>query len=258
MHSVLSVWTLDSDPKGMEFLRDVKIFATFVRDKPNRMRMNIARLIFNPFQENTYVLWDDSRECVVVDAGCYMPREENELTEFVRNKGLKPVMLVNTHGHVDHLLGVAAMKEEWNVPFALHGDDRFLVESARMHGALYGFEVKEIPQVEIDLKGRETLSFGNTVLRILHTPGHTPGHVCFFEPESKTLFSGDTLFRESIGRTDLPGGDYGWIMKSIVDRLLPLGDEVTFYPGHGPESTIGHEVLYNPFVTEVLNGDVKY
>jgi glyoxylase-like metal-dependent hydrolase (beta-lactamase superfamily II) len=99
---------------------------------------------------------------------------------------------------------------------------------------------------------------GHTVLRVIRTPGHTPGHVSLYEPESKSLFTGDTLFRESIGRTDLPGGDYSWIMRSILDNLLPLGDEVRVYPGHGPETTIGHEVLYNPFVTEVLNQEVNY
>ena len=99
---------------------------------------------------------------------------------------------------------------------------------------------------------------GNPVVRVLPTPGHTPGHVALYEPQSKSLFTGDTLFRESIGRTDLPGGDYSWIMRSILDILLPLGDEVHVYPGHGPESTIGHEVLYNPFIVEVLNEEVNY
>ena len=102
------------------------------------------------------------------------------------------------------------------------------------------------------------MKFGNTVLRVIRTPGHAPGHESLYEHESKSLFTGDTLFRESIGRTDLPGGDYSWIMRSILDNLLPLGDEVRVYPGHGPEPTIGHEVLSNPFVTEVLNQEVNY
>ena len=104
----------------------------------------------------------------------------------------------------------------------------------------------------------DSFRFGETELRIIPTPGHTPGHVCFFEPQSRVLFTGDTLFRESIGRTDLPGGDYSWIMKSILDKIIPLGDDVRFYPGHGPESTIGHETLYNPFITEVLNREVNF
>lgn len=219
--------------------------------------MNIARLTFNPFQENTYVLWDGTGECVIVDAGNYGAKEDEALSAFIKEKGLKPVFALNTHGHVDHILGVPYVKKNMNAGFALHSDDNFLVESAPVHGQLYGFKIDEVPVPDTDLKGREEIRFGDTLLKIIHTPGHTPGHVCFYEPEGRALFSGDTLFRESIGRTDLPGGDYGWIMKSIVGRILPLGEEVRFYPGHGPDSTLGHEMLYNPFITEVMDGDVN-
>ena len=161
--------------------------------------MKIACLQFNPIQENTYVVWDDTSEAVVIDAGNSNPREDAALDNFIAQHGLKPVLAVNTHGHFDHTLGVAHLKKRY-----------------------------------------------------------TPGHVALFDPESKSLFTGDTLFRESIGRTDLPGGDYSWIMRSILDSLIPLGEEVRVYPGHGPESTIGHEMLYNPFVVEVLNQEVNY
>lgn len=218
--------------------------------------MNIARLTFNPFQENTYVLWDETGRCAIIDAGNYGPREDERLAAFVAEKGLTPVTALNTHGHVDHILGVAYVKKAFGTKFALRSEDNFLVESATAHGQMYGFNIAEIPAVDTDLKEMDEIGFGNTVLKIIHTPGHTPGHVCFYEPQSKTLFSGDTLFRESIGRTDLPGGDYGWIMKSIIDRILPLGEDVKLYPGHGPESTLGHEMLYNPFITEVMEGDV--
>lgn len=127
-------------------------------------------------------------------------------------------------------------------------DERQHLRRARRRDALGGHDLDTTPEIR----------FGHTVLRVLRTPGHTPGHVALYEPQSKSLFTGDTLFRESIGRTDLPGGDYSWIMRSILDILLPLGDEVHVYPGHGPESTIGHEVLYNPFIVEVLNEEVNY
>ena len=119
-------------------------------------------------------------------------------------------------------------------------------------------KVGAMPPAEIDLDGTPEIRFGRTILRVIPTPGHTPGHVAFYEPQAKALFTGDTLFRESIGRTDLPGGDYSWIMRSILDSLLPLGEEVHVYPGHGPETTIGHETLYNPFIVEVLNDEVNY
>ena len=193
--------------------------------------MKIACLTFNPIQENTYVVWDDTKECAVIDAGNSTPKEDAALDGFLAEHGLKPVLAVNTHGHFDHVLGVEHLRKTYGIPFALSGKDAFMLD---------------------------TDAVGSTVLRVIRTPGHTPGHVSLYEPESKSLFTGDTLFRESIGRTDLPGGDYSWIMRSILDNLLPLGDEVHVYPGHGPESTIGHEVLYNPFIVEVLNEEVNY
>lgn len=213
---------------------------------------------FNPFQENTIVLSDESGECIIVDAGNYNPQEDAALSKYIADNHLKPVMAVNTHGHVDHMLGVNYLKETYGIPFAIHGKDKFLIDSAPTHGAIYGFKVDKVPTVDIDLEGKKELKFGNTAFQIIETPGHTPGHVAFYNPENKLLLTGDTLFKESIGRTDLPGGDYSWIMRSILDKLIPLGDDVHFYPGHGMESTIGHETLYNPFVTEVLNHEINY
>ena len=221
------------------------------------MALNIAKFAFNPFQENTYVVWDATGECVIIDAGNYSAAEDRTLTDFIREKWLTPVLALNTHGHVDHLLGVPYVTTTWGIPFALHGADRFLVDSCVEHGRLYGFQVAEIPVVGRDLAEQEEVRFGESTLRIIETPGHTPGHVCFWNPEEKVLFTGDTLFKESIGRTDLPGGDYRWIMRSILDRLMPLGGDVEFHPGHGPASTLRHEALYNPFVTEVLGGEVN-
>ena len=124
---------------------------------------------------------------------------------------------------------------------------------------MFGLEVGELPTtVDIDLATTDEVRFGNTTLRVIPTPGHTPGCVSLYHEESKSLFTGDTLFRESIGRTDLPGGDYSWIMRSILDRLVSLGDDVVFHAGHGPSSDIGHEVLHNPFVTEVMNNEINY
>lgn len=220
--------------------------------------MKIACLPFNPIQENTYVVWDDTKECVVIDAGNCSPREDAALDDFIDRQGLKPVLAANTHGHFDHTLGVGHLKQRYGIPFALSEKDRFLLDNAAVSGSLFGVKTGPMPAIDRDLDAETEIRFGNSVLRILRTPGHTPGHVAFYEPESKALFTGDTLFRESIGRTDLPGGDYSWIMRSILDVIVPLGEEVHVYPGHGPESTIGHELLYNPFIVEVLNGEVNY
>lgn len=220
--------------------------------------IKIGVLPVNPFQENTIIVSDATGECIIVDAGCYNAQENAALSKYISDHNLTPVMAVNTHGHVDHMLGVNYVKEKYGIPFAIHGKDKFLIESAPTHGAIYGFQVDKVPSVEVDLEGQEELKFGETTFRIIETPGHTPGHICLYNPENKLLLTGDTLFRESIGRTDLPGGDYSWIMRSILEQLLPLGDEVKVYPGHGPETTIGHETIYNPFVVEVLNDEVNY
>lgn len=220
--------------------------------------LKIASLTFNPIQENTYVVWDDTLECIVVDAGNSTPRENAALREFIDRNGLKPVLAVNTHGHFDHTLGVGFLKETYGIPFALSGKDAFLLDGASVSGGIYGINVGAMPAIDVDLDRESEIRFGHTVLRIIPTPGHTPGHVSLYEPGEGVLFTGDTLFRESIGRTDLPGGDYSWIMRSILDQLVPLGDRVRVYPGHGPETTIGHETLYNPFIVEVLNNEVNY
>lgn len=220
--------------------------------------MNIAKLVFNPIMENTYIVWDDTKECIIIDAGNFSAREDAQLTDFITERGLKPVMAVNTHGHFDHAMGVGYLKETYGVKFACSSKDQFLVDSAQQSGAMFGVKCAPVPAIDIDLDKMAEIAFGATKLRVIKTPGHTPGHVSLYNEEQKVLFTGDTLFRESIGRTDLPGGDYSWIMTSILEQLVPLGDDVEFYPGHGDKSTIGHETLYNPFVTEVLNNEINY
>ncbi len=230
--------------------------ATFAESKNTKM-LSIHAFIFNPFAENTYIVADEKGQCIIIDAGNYSAREDRQIAEYIDSKGLKPTMLVNTHGHVDHLLGAAFLKEMYGIPLAVHSADNFLVESAPEHGRIYGFNMRAVPGAELDLSQMDGVEIGSHKLDIIHTPGHTPGHVCLFDREGQRLFTGDTLFRESIGRTDLPGGDYSWIMRSILDRILPLGPGVQIFTGHGPNSDIGHETLYNPFITEVIGGEVN-
>ena len=221
--------------------------------------MKIARLIFNPLQENTYVVWDESLEAVVIDAGNMSERENAMLEQFLSERGLTPVYALNTHGHFDHLMGVEFLRQRYGAKFAVSSKDRFLVENAAQSAELFGIRAVDMPEkIDVDLEGMQSISFGQSELQIISTPGHTPGHVAFYEPNAKILFTGDTLFRESIGRTDLPGGDYSWIMKSILEKIMPLGDEVKVYPGHGETTDIGHESMYNPFVVEVMNQEVNY
>lgn len=220
--------------------------------------MKIACLPFNPIQENTYVVWDETNQCAVIDSGACNPKEQAALDNFIAEHGLTPVMAINTHGHFDHTMGVEHLRERYHIPFLLSRKDQFLLDNAQTSGSVFSVKIGTMPTIDTDLDTLKEVKFGNTILKVLPTPGHTPGHVALYEPQSKALFTGDTLFRESIGRTDLPGGDYSWIMRSILDQLIPLGDETRIYPGHGPESTIGHEVMYNPFIVEVLNQEVNY
>lgn len=205
------------------------------------------------------MIWDNTLEAAIIDAGNMGERENEKLAKFIEENKLKPVLALNTHGHFDHLLGVDFLRERYGVRFALSSKDDFLLKNASVSAELFGVKAGDLPAtIDTDLDGMESIWFGGTELKIIPTPGHTPGHVSFYEPQSKVLFTGDTLFRESIGRTDLPGGDYSWIMRSIIDNILPLGDDVKIYPGHGDVSDLGHESMYNPFVTEVLNNEVNY
>lgn len=220
--------------------------------------MNIAAFIFNPIGENTYLVWDDTHECIVIDAGAAIPSEQAALDARIAELGLRPVLAVNTHGHFDHVLGVQHLRSRYGIPFALSGKDRYLLETAAASGTVFGIPTADMPPVDIDLDTLEEIRFGETSLRILRTPGHTPGGVSFYHEASQTLFTGDTLFRESIGRTDLEGGDYPTLVRSLLEVLLPLGDEVTVRPGHAEETTLGHESLYNPFIVEVLQNQIDY
>ncbi len=215
-------------------------------------------MVFNPIQENTYILWDETNECVVIDAGNYDTRESEVLKSFIADKGLKPVMAINTHGHFDHLLGVEMLRKEYGVPFAMSSKDSYLLEATPSGSVVYGMKIGEMPSViDIDLDTVGEVTFGDTTLQIIKTPGHTPGHVSLFDPKSRVLMTGDTIFKESIGRTDLPGGEYETLMRSITTQIIPLGDDVKIYPGHCESTTIGHESLYNPFVVEVISGEMK-
>ena len=200
--------------------------------------LKIACLPFNPIQENTYVLWDETNECVVIDAGNSSPREDAALDNFIAEHGLKPVLAANTHGHFDHTLGVEHLKQRYGIPFALSSKDAFLLENAATSGSIFGVKVGAMPTVERDLDGEQEIRFGKTSLRVLRTPGHTPGSVCY--RHEKTLFCGDTLFYQGYGRVDLAGGN-SLQMALSLKRLLKLPGDTVCYPGHGMKTKIAWE-----------------
>lgn len=220
--------------------------------------IKLATLSFNPFGENTYVLYNDSKECIIVDAGCYTDKEHQTLKAFIEKNELKPILALNTHAHIDHICGIDFVKQEWKVPFALHHNDTTILELVPSYAASMGFDIQNVPTAEIDLAEMTSFKLGDSVINIINTPGHTPGGVSIHIPEEKILITGDTLFRESIGRTDLPGGSYNQLMDSIIEKIIPLGSDTTIFPGHGGKSTLSHEMMFNPFITEAIQGQVNY
>ena len=215
--------------------------------------MKIACLQFNPIQENTYVVWDDTKACIVIDAGNSNPREDAALDNFIAEHGLKPVMAVNTHGHFDHTLGVEHLKQRYGIPFALSSKDRFLLDNAATSGSVFGVKIGAMPAADLDLDTLSEVRFGNTALRVIRTPGHTPGSVVLLCGEH--LFCGDTLFAGSIGRTDLEGGSSAQMADSLRKLAqLPIPRETQVLPGHGEFSTFGVELDNNYYIRSALRG----
>lgn len=211
--------------------------------------LTVKAFEFNPFSENTYVVSDSSGQCVIIDPGCYTREEQEELRQYIVSNGLTPVGLLNTHAHLDHMLGNAFVHRVWNLSPRLHAYDADLLRSAPVYGEMWGIRPEPSPDPEHLLDEGDVISFGQSKLQVLFVPGHCPGHVAFYEESQRTIFSGDVLFAGSIGRTDLPGGDYDLLMQSIRTRLLVLPDEVKVYSGHGPQTTVGAERFDNPFLT---------
>jgi hydroxyacylglutathione hydrolase len=204
----------------------------------------------NPFAENSYVVYDDTGECIVVDPGFYTADERRQLADFVRSRDLRVVRLLNTHCHLDHVFGNRYVAETWQVGLEIHRAEQRLLEHFPVTCQLYGLPPCEpSPAATGFLEPGAFVEFGRTRLQILFTPGHSPGSVSFYSAESGWVLAGDVLFWESIGRTDLPGGHYDTLIDSIRTQLFTLPDETVVYPGHGPATTIRHERSYNPFLS---------
>lgn len=211
--------------------------------------MKVQLFVNNPFRENTIVLYDETGEAALIDCGCFTPVERTEVQEFFREQKLTPVVLLNTHLHIDHILGNRFVEEHWGLLSQAAKEDEYLLACVPEHAVRFGMkEVSEPPALGKYLKDGERVRFGNTILQVIATPGHTPGGLCFYNKTGGLLFSGDTLFAGSIGRTDLPGGDSEQLIASIRSKLLVLADETQVIPGHGSATTIGREKSSNPYV----------
>lgn len=210
--------------------------------------IHIKKFIFNPFQVNTYVLYDETGEAVIIDAACSNSNEEKAISRFIEENNLKPVMLLSTHTHIDHILGNPFIADQYGLELMAHADSEVYLDRAPDYAAGYGLPLSRVEPVKKYLTDGQILGFGTSSLKVLHTPGHAVGSVCFYSEDHGFVVVGDVLFHQSIGRTDLPGGDYDVLKNSIWSKLFVLNDSTVVLPGHGPETTIGSEKVSNPFV----------
>lgn len=210
--------------------------------------LKIKSFIFSPIQENTYILYQPSGKCMIVDPGCYYDAERDELSAFITRERLQPVLLVNTHCHLDHVFGNKFVAETYDLKLCLHPLEKPLLEMAPASGLMYNLPFDGYNGEYIFLKEGEKLTLENDEFDVLFTPGHSPGSLSFYQQSNGFVISGDALFSGSIGRTDLPGGNHHTLIESIRSQLLALPDDTIVYSGHGPETTIGREKRMNPFL----------
>lgn len=211
--------------------------------------MNYHTFFFNELRTCCYVVWDpQTKDCILIDPGCYGAMEETRLTKFIADNALKPLYVVNTHCHFDHIMGLSFVLNTYQIPFYAHPDEANNLKRVASYASLFGFTVTDVPKSGLPLPADNTFTFGNQELTVLVTPGHSPGSICLYHPLDGVVFSGDTLFAGSVGRTDLPGGDYDALMASLTHTLMPLPPATCICPGHGPSSTLETERMHNPFL----------
>lgn len=213
--------------------------------------LSVHSFTFNPFQENTYIIINEKKHCWIIDPGMYDSNETKRVTDFIATEGLSPQAIINTHAHIDHIFGIQALKDAYNIPFGLHEKDLPVLQNAVGSAMMFGLDFKKTPTVDFYLEAGKPYALGDDdALEVRFTPGHAPGHVVFYNAKSGWVINGDVLFQQSIGRTDLPGGNFDTLINSIRTQLFTLPDETTVYTGHGPATTIGEEKLNNPFLQD--------
>ena len=210
--------------------------------------MTIKRFEFNMFPVNCYVLWDETKEAVILDAGCFYPEEQAKLKEFIRSNDLKVKYVLNTHLHLDHIFGNAYLERELGLRPIAHKADEFLIPKLAIYCHHFGFQAnEEAPALGGYISDGDEITFGHTKLKALHVPGHSPGGIAYYSEEAGCVFSGDVLFKYSVGRSDFEGGSSQQLMNSIQTKLFTLPDETIVYPGHGEPTRIGDEKELNPY-----------
>ena len=212
--------------------------------------LTVKQFTFSPIQENTYVIYNEQGWCAIVDPGCYFANERNDLRSFVEEQALTPKFLLNTHCHLDHVFGNKFIHESYGLNLHIHPMEKAVLDFAPVSGQMWGLPFDNYKGTLVYLNEGDTIQLGEDLLEVIQTPGHSPGSVCYYCRAQQFIISGDVLFRNSIGRTDLPGGNFESLINSIRKKLFNLPDEVMVYSGHGPETTIGYEKKNNPFLNQ--------
>jgi glyoxylase-like metal-dependent hydrolase (beta-lactamase superfamily II) len=210
--------------------------------------LNVKIFQFNPLQENTYLVYDDQKSCLIFDPGCYFDNERDILVDFISKNGLLPIQLWNTHCHLDHVFGNKFIHEEYRLTLHIHEGEKRVLDRAPESGLMWNMPFDNYSGPINSITAEINFDFGGETVQILETPGHSPASISFYFPESGFVIAGDVLFKESVGRTDLPGANPDTLVKSILEKLYTLPDETIVYSGHGLPTTIGHEKQHNPFV----------
>jgi len=209
--------------------------------------LNIKVFTFSPIQENTYILFNDKQQAIVIDPGCYFPAEQDTLKEFFIKAALKPTLLLNTHCHLDHVFGNKFIKDTYGLTLQIHADEEKMLKYAPESGLKWGLPFDNYDGNIVYLAEGDIITLGDDSLEVILAPGHSPGHICFYNKAANYIIAGDVLFRGSIGRTDLPYGSHAQLLKNIEEKLFVLPNETVVYPGHGEKTTIGYEKRNNPF-----------
>jgi hydroxyacylglutathione hydrolase len=209
--------------------------------------LTVSRLTYNDFQENTYIITNHLNDCWVVDPGMAYANERQRFAAHIAGLGLTPRAIINTHAHIDHIFGVQFVKDQYSIPFGVHEAENQVLDYAVSSAAVFGLDLTEAPTPDFLIAAGLPMPLGEDEIQVLHCPGHSPGSLVFYYAPGNWAIGGDVLFQGSIGRTDLPGGDFDTLIHSIQQNLFLLPDNVVVYPGHGPATTIGHEKHNNPF-----------
>lgn len=211
------------------------------------MSSRIKTFVFNPFQENTYLIIDETKKAIVIDPGCYERHEQVEFDDYIKEEGIELIGIYSTHSHIDHVLGNAHIQNKYKTPLMIFKKDEETLKSVKSYSSNYGFHQYQEAEISGYFEENEMIEVGDTHLKVMFTPGHAPGHVVFINEKDNYVINGDVLFQSGIGRTDLPGGDFDTLIQSIHQKMFKLPDDMVVYTGHGQPTTIGTEKKFNPF-----------